>query len=458
MTSNGRFTSQQLADIDSAVRVLETHEGEKRRLEAEQLAALARALQQVFGRGDPKKGAPDRELAYRSLRLEVATALNDSEHNAERLLSTAFLAHEHFAMSLDALRSGEISLGHLRVLTEEGSPLETGNESRDKARRLRYEGEALSFAKEETPNRLRPIARRLAAAHSEDSLEERHEAALRRRSVRVVALDDGMADLIAHLPAEDAYAIKDRIAAIAKRAIAGVGEAELSPAGMTFTSAGVFPAANSPRLDGPAPGRSGRSSDEVRADVLRDLLLGRDLDLLEEGNAGGSGSGRDANLHEWDQVRAHVQVVIPAHGVPELVGYGPIDSATAARLAAGAKAWERVTVDDAGSVLAVDRYRPSAEMTRLLVARDLHCRAPGCRVPASRCDTDHTVDAALGGATSTANLAHLCRGHHTLKHHTDWKVEQEPEGVIRWTSPTGRQYRDRPPSRVRFRRSGTDAA
>ncbi len=183
MTSSGRFSSQQLADIDSAVRVLETHEGEKRRLEAEQLAALARALQQVFGRVDPKMRAPDRELAYRSLRLEVATALNDSEHNAERLLSTAFLAHEHFAMSLDALRSGEISLGHLRVLTEEGSSLETGNESRDKARRLRYEGEALSFAKEETPNRLRPIARRLAAAHSEDSLEERHEAAL--QNVRV---------------------------------------------------------------------------------------------------------------------------------------------------------------------------------------------------------------------------------------------------------------------------------
>ncbi len=468
MQSNGRFSKLQLVEIENAISSIEKQETKKRRLEAEQLAALASALQRVFGRGRPRPESADRELAYRSLRLEVAAALNDSEHNAERLLSVAYLSRACFATSLEALHAGHISSGHLRVIIDEGAPLSASEDTDEGERRRRYEREVLTFAREETPNRLRPIARRIAAAYSQETLAERHQAALKRRCMRIVALDDGMADLIAHLPAEDAYAIKDRVAAIAKRTITVSGGATppsfgtQSPAPRTDVAANGVPPAHQ------ASNADRRSRDEVRADVFRDLLLGRTLDPALADADAGSGSGAKAgadvdggtklrdNPHEWDQVRAHVQVVIPAHGVPELVGYGPIDTATAAGLAAGARAWERVSVDDAGRVIAVDRYRPSAEMTRLLIARDLHCRAPGCRVPAIRCDADHTVDAALGGPTSTTNLAHLCRGHHTVKHHTDWEVTQEPGGVVKWTSPTGREYRDKPPSRVRFRRTSDE--
>ena len=70
--------------------------------------------------------------------------------------------------------------------------------------------------------------------------------------------------------------------------------------------------------------------------------------------------------------------------------------------------------------------------------------------PLARCDLDHTVDAALGGSTATNNLAALCRGHHTLKHHGGWRVRQKADGGLDWQSPTGRQYRERPPSAVRF--------
>ncbi len=468
MQSNGRFSKVQPVEIENAISSIEKQETKKRRLEAEQLAALASALQRVFGRGRPRPESADRELAYRSLRLEVATALNDSEHNAERLLSVAYLSRACFATSLEALHAGHISFGHLRVIIDEGSPLSAGEDTDEAERRRRYEREVLTFAREETPNRLRPIARRIAAAYSQETLAEQHQAALKRRCIRIVALDDGMADLIAHLPAEDAYAIKDRVAAIAKRTITVSGGAtapsfgEQSPAPREDGAAnGVAPAHQTPNANR-------RSRDEVRADVFRDLLLGRTFDpaLADVGSGSGAKAGADVgggtklgdNPHEWDQVRAHVQVVIPAHGVPELVGYGPIDTATAAGLAAGARAWERVSVHDAGRVIAVDRYRPSAEMTRLLIARDLHCRAPGCRVPAIRCDADHAVDAALGGPTSTTNLAHLCRGHHTVKHHTDWEVTQEPGGMAKWTSPTGREYWDKPPSRVRFHRTSDEPA
>ena len=103
-----------------------------------------------------------------------------------------------------------------------------------------------------------------------------------------------------------------------------------------------------------------------------------------------------------------------------------------------------------GAILAVDRYRPGEDLKRLLRVRDEHCRFPGCRMPAHRCDLDHTHDAALGGDTCDGNLAHLCRRHHTLKHATPWTVRQRPGGILEWTSPTGRTYTDTPEPVLRF--------
>lgn len=476
MTSSGRFTNTQLAVIDASVSQIERCEAQKRRLDAEQLAALAAAMGSAL---DAAGGnGAERELAFRSLRFEVATALHESEYIAERMMNTAFLAQNSYPATLGALRGGEISMSHLRVITDEGAPIETGDPATDEQRRARYESAALAFAREETPNRLRPIARRLAAAHSDVALAERHETALQRRCVRVVPLEDGMADLIAHLPAEDAYAIKDRIQRLAKRALhesvtpaggggaavragaapvafrgeahgvgvdAGGGAGSVADDGSETVAGSGAGTGTSASTGGQAGIDQGRTVAVAGADVLCDLLLG------VAGEASATGGANEGTL-ERQAVQAHIQVVIPADGPAELIGYGPLDDVTAARIAGESEAWERIRVDEAGDVLSVDRYRPSAEQARRLKARDLHCRAPGCRVPATRCDIDHTIDAARGGATSTANLAHLCRGHHTLKHHTDWSVRQEANGVMTWTSPTGRVHHDRPPSRVRFRR------
>lgn len=136
-----------------------------------------------------------------------------------------------------------------------------------------------------------------------------------------------------------------------------------------------------------------------------------------------------------------------------LAGCGPISSEDARALASNsASSWEQVNIDSkTGSILSVETYRPSAELRRLLGARDLHCRFMGCRMPLRKCDIDHTIDAALGGATSSDNLGYLCRRHHTLKHATPWKVTQDATGAYVWESPTGRIYVDQPESKVRFR-------
>ena len=46
--------------------------------------------------------------------------------------------------------------------------------------------------------------------------------------------------------------------------------------------------------------------------------------------------------------------------------------------------------------------------------RDRTCRWPGCRRSATRSEADHTVAWQDGGTTCAANLAILCKGHHTL--------------------------------------------
>lgn len=109
-----------------------------------------------------------------------------------------------------------------------------------------------------------------------------------------------------------------------------------------------------------------------------------------------------------------------------------------------------LTHPETGVVLSVGReqYRPPADLRRLVTWRAARCMAPGCGIPADRCDIDHTVDWHHGGHTDATNLAPLCRGHHTLKHHTDWQVTARPGGALEWTSPAGRVYLVHPERRI----------
>ncbi|NYD79461.1 hypothetical protein SAMN05216555_11434 [Arthrobacter cupressi] len=258
-------------------------------------------------------------------------------------------------------------------------------------------------------------------------------------------LPDGMAELAAVLPAAVAYGIHDRLTQMAKaHADAGANQA----------SGGLDQRTTAQRTTGQ------RTIDQLRADLLSELLLrgapaAHDtpdgllaaitarvdvtvpvLTLIDEGATG------DA----VDPASGTAAAVTAAQVPAELDGRHPIDPATARILAGQATAWNRVLTDPiTGGVLAVDRYRPGEDLKRLLAARDSRCRFPGCGIKARELDLDHTHDAALGGTTESANLAGLCRRHHTLKHHSWWKIQQTGAGALEWTSPTGRRHTDRPP-------------
>ena len=206
------------------------------------------------------------------------------------------------------------------------------------------------------------------------------------------------------------------------------------------------------------PVRDERTLAQIGADVCADLLLtgAPTMDPTDDTTCpGGLGA-----------IRAHVQITVPVLTLlgrtdagAALAGRSPIDPVTARRLAARAPGWDRVMCDPvAGTVLEVDRYSPTAAQRRYLAARDQHCRAPGCRAPLSRCQIDHNHEARDGGATTLANLAHLCVRHHTLKTETAWTVSQQPDGTLRFVSPLGQRIEEAPPPRVLFLPDGDDTA
>ncbi len=99
------------------------------------------------------------------------------------------------------------------------------------------------------------------------------------------------------------------------------------------------------------------------------------------------------------------------------------------------------------------RYAPSKKLTDFVRCRDLTCRFPGCSVPATRCDIDHTIPWPYGH-TCASNLKALCRKHHLLKTFWSgpcgWHDQQQPDGTIVWTAPDGQMHTTTPGSRLLF--------
>jgi phosphotransferase system HPr-like phosphotransfer protein len=382
---------------------------------------LAQAQSHVGDRVETRSAA--RDIPLRSLAAQIGAVLRVSDRTTQRQLSDAAILATRFPATLAALADGQIARPHVQIIVEAGLPIQ------DDAARAAYEATALDIARRETPGRLRPAARLLAAKLHPTSLEDRHRAAAADRDVWVRDLEDGMAELVATLPAPIAHGILDRLNRYARAVV----DTRASGAGDTARGDDASSSADSPDR---------RRIGEIRGDVFADLLL--------TGHA--SPEVSNEAIPEAAAIVAQVQITVPALTVlgadstpAELVGHAPIDTATALRLAAGAPGWDRVlTHPVTGSVLAVDRYRPSDQLRRALRVRDEHCRFPGCRIPTRSCDLDHTTARQHDGPTELANLAHLCRRHHTLKHHSAWRVRQTPDGILQWTSPTGRTHPDRP--------------
>lgn len=176
-----------------------------------------------------------------------------------------------------------------------------------------------------------------------------------------------------------------------------------------------------------------RTMDQIRADVL--------VDLPQLASWGDRSAARGLiTLHVDLPTLAHMRDM-----AGDLNGYGPVIADIARQLTDrhGDAVWE-FTVEDGASGMPIDsgttRRRPTAGQRRMARSRDRRCVFPGCRVPASESDLDHTRPWSEGGPTDTDNLAPLCRHDHRIRHRERWRYARRADGDYAWLSPMGHAY------------------
>ncbi|MCQ2002228.1 HNH endonuclease signature motif containing protein [Arthrobacter zhaoxinii] len=385
-------------------------------------------------------------LAFSLAASECAAILKIPEVTGQRLLSEATSLCTSHTATLTGLEEGRFSYQHAQVVLDQCQNVPAGALPE-------FESDLLKAAEGQTRSQFSAKARRLRERKFPDTISKRHLTAFEQRKVTLDREEDGMSCLSAYLQAAEAHQI--------------------------YTS--LNNAARGEQAAG-----DGRTADQLRADILAQLLMGgldptlvsaetgRSSDVRKgTGGAGGvrgpggdvgsvTGGGRGTGktgaggtgCDDGSVVpRAEIMVLINAETLfgaddqpAELHGYGPISAEAARRLARNAAGWTGLAQDPVtGEILGVGRRRKvPAGLRRWLRARDGTCRFPGCRVSTANADIDHTTDWAKGGPTDHGNLEHLCRRHHRFKTLGYWKASQLTPGVIEWTSPTGRVYRTEP--------------
>ena len=366
------------------------------RLQARQSVLLAERVELLLA--EVPSGAQGFDQAERSMIGEVSAGLRLTRFAAAKALANGYTLHQRLPATSAAFAAGVISLAHRDVIADAVRDIP----SDDTAAVAAFEGHVVPFAVRETPARARAFAEAVVAAVAPIPVREQHRRAHDQRSVSVTDDGNGRATLHATGPSGLIHAAFDLV---------------------TQEGRAVLTAAKQPDPD------AAGLCDERRLDQVRfDRLLLRAL------------TGRiDDDAEILSAIRATVQVTIAASTLAgrddrmaELDGQGPLDPDLARRFAGAATSWERLFVDDAGTVVRTSAYQPTEAMRRYLRARDRTCRFPGCRQPARRCQIDHNHDHARGGPTAIENLACLCETHHALKH-----PDLDPRW--RWTARQGPQ-------------------
>ncbi|MFC4243886.1 DUF222 domain-containing protein [Gryllotalpicola reticulitermitis] len=380
------------------------------RLQAERIRLLGRLGEEALMQAELDAARnpdddPDRwvRLQWRSAAMELAAAAKLGAESATRQLAEAWTLTEKCEPTLQVLEAGEISFGHAQTIAREVADL-------DAFAALDAQEILLPQAQKFSVGLFARKARQLLDRGDPDKLADRHRRAFADRHLKVEGARDGMAWLTAYLDAADAAVI----------------------------ASGLHNAAEDARAAGDA-----RTRRQVEADLFVDVLAAGQITI---GHVAG------ATRSVRDRAPISVEVLIPAatlagdDAAPALIpGIGMIDPRRARELVARAPSLRRILTDPlASTVLDFDRrtYRVPAELKRVIMRRDLHCRAPGCTRPII--EIDHTVGFARGGTTSRGNLAGLCRNHHHLKHEAGWSLVQHADGVLEWTSPTKRHYLTEP--------------
>ena len=359
-------------------------------------------------------------------REDVATTLRLSPTTAQNRIDVARVLVGHLPNTISALASGEISAAHATVIAKETATAIRNGLSEEGV--FRVEQAALAHAEFHTPGQVANKVKTTIAKFSPEDFEEIVERARDSRRVSCYPEADGMATVVAILPAEDAQMVMKSIEAfIVKR---NQEEESCTCNLKSGTSKGcVFHS----RED--AAEWSLLSADMKRADALT-FIASQALSSMA-----------DVVRPHRRPVAVSVAIDLPtvlglADNPGQLAGYGAIPASVARKLAADG-AWQRFISDPiTGNLLDFGRekYIPPQELVDFLLARDRTCRFPGCGRSGQLADIDHAQSWESGGETNPANLGLLCRRHHRMKTHGGWNLTSNPDGSCLWRSPLDKEF------------------
>ena len=403
--------------VEEELRVIEATESLKAWADAQGLAALRR-LHEAVGmvvqeQADSISMYSNDSVSYQTVVAETSTAAVDevvlatglSEGQVAARLTLALDEEQRATPLLEALTRGEVGL--------------------ERALRIQQETSALD------PDVCRAVTMRLVAPMADGSVRS-HRSFVRelRRQVAVHTAD----------PAEA------REEALRRRCAYGW----LEPDGtgrLTVTGEAGRVTAALERVDGLARGlRAGgdaRTLEQLRSDLTLDLVLygwASPDQVPEPARATFTGQAPSAHV----TLVVALTTLLGVDDQPgEIPGHGFVPAAVARNIAGAAgSVWRRLVTDPLDGTaleLSTMRYRPTERMAQQVAALDGICQAPGCTVPAARCDLDHEVPWP-SGPTTVRNLRSRHRRHHNHKTRGTWRARPGPDGSTRWTTVSGRDY------------------
>jgi len=331
----------------------------------------------------------DAEFVHEASAAEIRTALRLTRRAADFELGFAIDLRERLPQVWEALSAGDLDVRRARTIEAGTAHLEA-----DTARLVVTE--LIDRAPGLTTGQLAARIRRSCIQADPEQAAKRYEDAVSERRTVSVANETGTANLLGlDLAPEKVAAVTNRINHLA-RSLKTRDEV--------------------------------RTMDQLRADVFLDLLLGADT----------NGKGGIVDIHVDLQTLAEL-----SQSPGELGGYGPVIADIARQTTAKQKKGEwRYTITNGGQVVdsGTTRRRPTSSQRRQAQTNNPTCIFPGCRMPSTACDLDHTKPWSEGGPTTVDNLPPVCRHDHVTRHKAHWKHQALPNGDHIWTSPLGHTY------------------
>jgi hypothetical protein len=388
-----------------------------------------------------------------SEREEIATALRMSSSTAQGRIDVARTLTQFLPGATAALAIGDISPAHANVIARESAQLIRQGVAPEVLKLI--EDEAIAHAEFHTPAQVANKVRSCIAMFAPDQFEA---AVVEEKSARRVACypnANGMATIVAFLPAPDAQTIMLAIDRLANKTN-GVAREKLRIF-KEQSGARMRANANSP-IPTPSDFLSTDSSAGSNISAARDFnLTDFSADLMDPMDAHRAdamtaiaalflATNEDQVMNHGRPITVNLTIDLPtllglSENPGQLSGYGAIPAAVARELAADGKWRKFITDPTTGNLLDYGResYLPPQALRDFLLARDRTCRFPGCRRSGLKGEIDHAIPWEEGGETSPSNLGLLCKRHHQLKTHGGWKLESFEDGSCEWTTPVGKK-------------------